>query len=40
MTYTAFTPYAPIENPADLTEAAWNEWAEYFENSAKIEPRL
>lgn len=39
-TYTAFTPYAPIENPADLSEAEWNEWAEYFENSAKIEPRL
>ena len=39
-TYTAFTPYPPIENPADLLETEWNEWAEYFENSAKIEPGL
>ena len=39
-TYTAFSSYPPIENPVDLSEIEWNEWAEYFENSAKIEPRL
>lgn len=39
-TYTAFTPYPPIENPTDLSETEWNEWAEYFENSAKIDSRL
>lgn len=39
-TYTAFTPYPPIENPADLSETEWNEWAEYFEKSAETEPEL
>lgn len=39
-TYTAFTPYAPIENYTDLSETEWNEWAEYFENSAKMESAL
>ena len=39
-TYSAFSPYPPYENPLDLTETDWNEWAVYFENSAQSEPRL
>lgn len=38
--YSTFSSYPPIENPKDLSEAEWNEWAKYFENSAQTEPRL
>ncbi len=38
--YSAFSSYPPIENLLDLSESEWNEWAEYFENSAKTEPNL
>ncbi len=38
--YSAFSSYPPIENMPDLSEFEWNEWAEYFENSAKSEPKL
>ncbi len=39
-TYTAFSPYPPIENLTDLTALEWLDWAEYFETAAKTEPRL
>lgn len=35
-----FTSYPPIENPADLSEAEWNEWGAYLENAAATEPEL
>lgn len=38
--YDCFTPYAPIENLLDLSEAEWSEWAQHFEKAAKSEPRL
>ena len=38
--YDAFSSYPPIENPADLSEAEWNEWGTYLENAVMTEPQL
>lgn len=38
--YDSFTPYPPVENPADYSETEWNEWGTYFEDASKTEPQL
>jgi GNAT superfamily N-acetyltransferase len=38
--YVAYTPYPPIENETDLTPAQWEEWAIYYENANRVQPRF
>jgi RimJ/RimL family protein N-acetyltransferase len=37
--YSCFTPYPPIENVTDLNRDQWSEWAIYYEEMNKIEPK-
>lgn len=39
-TYTSYTPFPPIENARDYTEAEWREWGDYYKAWADEEPRL
>ncbi|WP_026477098.1 GNAT family N-acetyltransferase [Alkaliphilus transvaalensis] len=38
--YYSFSSYPPIENPTDLTEAEWYEWAVYLEDASITEECL
>jgi RimJ/RimL family protein N-acetyltransferase len=38
--YYSFSSYPPIENLKDLSEAGWQEWAEYLEEASKTEKTL
>ena len=38
--YAAHTPYPPIENETDLDPTKWAEWASYYEDASRVEPRL
>jgi RimJ/RimL family protein N-acetyltransferase len=38
--YIAYTPFPPIENETDLTPAQWEEWAVYYENANRVQPRF
>ena len=35
-----YCSYLPTENPADISEEEWSEWAKYLEESSKQEQRL
>ena len=38
--YCVYTPYPPAENLLDFSGNDWLDWALYYENAAKDEPRL
>jgi RimJ/RimL family protein N-acetyltransferase len=38
--YFSYTPYPPIENEDDLSPSQWEEWAIYYQEANKLEPKF